>query len=95
MTPNIHTGFAWLGHGTLVKRYRVVQFLSLLRHLNLSETELKMADNYFTLLSNTLPEVWFDQGIELGGGQPFTVGSEGEDRNRRHIVCPCNVSVIH
>jgi len=45
-----------------------------------------MADNYFTILSNTIPERWFDAGIQLGGGQPFTVGQEGEERNNRHIV---------
>lgn len=82
---NIHTGFAWLGHGALVKRARVAEFLSLMQHLNASESEWKMADNYFTILSNTFPEVWFDQGIELGGGQPFTVGIEGDERNRRHM----------
>jgi hypothetical protein len=54
--------------------------------LNASAEDLRMADNYFTLLSNTFPEIWFDQGIELGGGQPFTVGEEGNERNRKHIV---------
>ncbi|KAF5368318.1 hypothetical protein D9758_002176 [Tetrapyrgos nigripes] len=82
----IHTGFAWLGHGAIIQRNHAVQFLSLLNLLNASVEELKMADNYFTLLSNTFPEIWFDQGIELGGGQPFTVGEEGNERNRRHIM---------
>lgn len=45
-----------------------------------------MADNYYTILSNRIPEIWFDQSIELGGGQPFTVGSEGDERNNRHMV---------
>ena len=45
-----------------------------------------MADNYFTILSNNIPERWFDGGVELGGGQAFTVGQEGEERNNRHIV---------
>lgn len=83
---DLHTGFAWLGHGALVKRRQVVDFLSLLKKLNASDNELMMADNYFTILSNSFPEVWFDQGIELGGGQPFTVGIEGDERNRRHLV---------
>ena len=47
---------------------------------------MKMADNYFAILSNRVPEIWFDQGIELAGGQPFTVGVEGDERNNRHIV---------
>ena len=47
---------------------------------------MKMADNYYTILSNRVPEVWFDQGIELGGGEPFTVGVEGNERNAKHIV---------
>lgn len=55
-------------------------------YLNASEEELKMADNYFSILSNTFTDIWFDQGVELAGGQPFTVGTEGEERNRRHIV---------
>ena len=46
-----------------------------------------MADNYFTILSNTFTETWFDQGVELGGGRPFTVGVEGDERNNQHIVC--------
>ena len=46
-----------------------------------------MADNYYTILGNRVPEIWFDHGIELGGGKPFTVGSEGDERNNRHMVC--------
>jgi hypothetical protein len=61
-------------------------FISLLRHLNVTEQTMKMADNYFTILRNTIPETWFDQSMELGGGQPFTVGIEGDNRNNRHIV---------
>ncbi len=61
-------------------------FISLLRHLNATEETMKMADNYFTILMNIVPETWFDQGVELGGGQPFTVGIEGDERNNRHIV---------
>ena len=45
-----------------------------------------MADNYFSVLRNRPLETWFDQGIELGGGQAFTVGSEGHERNKKHIV---------
>ena len=82
----IHTTFAWLGYGTIIRRLQAIEFLSLLNELELSGDELKMADNYFTLLSNTIPERWFDAGIELRGGQAFTVGQEGEDRNNRHIV---------
>ena len=54
--------------------------------LKLSKEEREMANNYFTILRNTIPEVWFDSGIELGGGMPFTVGNEGIERNYRHIV---------
>ncbi|TFK41825.1 hypothetical protein BDQ12DRAFT_645075 [Crucibulum laeve] len=81
----ILTSFAWLGHGAIIKRDRAIKFLLLLKRLNLTEDEFKMADNYFAILSNTLAETWFDQGIELGGGQPFTVGVEGDERNNRHI----------
>jgi hypothetical protein len=62
------------------------EFLLLLQILNCSEEEVKMADNYFSVLRNHPPETWFDQGIELGGGQAFTVGSEGHERNKKHIV---------
>ncbi|KAI5997980.1 hypothetical protein EDD15DRAFT_2242871 [Pisolithus albus] len=34
-------------------------------------------------------EIWFDHGIELGGGQPFTVGQEGNERNLLHIRKAC------
>ena len=84
----MHTTFAWLGHGTLVNRTSVRNFLSLLGALDLSEEEMRMADNYFTILSNEdrREDIWFDHGIELGSGQPFTVGQAGDERNDRHIV---------
>jgi len=81
----IHTSFAWLGHGTIIRRSQSSAFLSLMEGLGFSEEEKKMADNYFTVLRNEIAEIWLDQGIELGGGQPFTVGMEGEQRNRKHI----------
>lgn len=84
----IHASFAWLGHGSIIRRSQAVEFLALMAHLEVSDDEMKMADNYFTILSNTFAEIWFDQGLELGGGQPFTVGSEGDIRNNRHIVRP-------
>lgn len=56
---------------------------------------MKMADNYYTILSNRVPEVWFDQGVELGGGQPFTVGVEGDERNDRHVVSLIMIYKFH
>lgn len=84
----IHTGFAWLGHGAMLHRQRILDFVFLLQDgsLGITDEQMKMADNYFTVLNNEVPEIWFDQGIELGGGQPFTVGQEGNERNRVHIV---------
>lgn len=70
----------------MIPRSRAVEFLALLQGLNATVEELRMADNYFTILSNAFLEIWFDQGVELGGGQPFTTGPEGDDRNNRHIV---------
>ncbi|KAI0639935.1 hypothetical protein C8Q77DRAFT_1045439 [Trametes polyzona] len=83
---DIHTSFAWLGHGTMLRRSEAQRFLSLMRYLNAADDEMKMADNFFTILSNRVPEVWFDQGFELGGGQPFTVGSEGDERNKNYTL---------
>ena len=79
----VHTTFVWLGYGTIIRCSQAIEFLSLLDQLELSEEERKMADNYFTILSNTIPERWFDAGLELGGEQPFTAGQEG---NNCHIV---------
>lgn len=84
--PTVHTLFAWLGYGTMIKRSEVQSFIGLLEALNASQDILKMADNYFTVLSNRLPELWFDQNHELGGGTPFTIGAVGEERNNHHIV---------
>ncbi|KLO20065.1 hypothetical protein SCHPADRAFT_923906 [Schizopora paradoxa] len=81
----IYSSFAWLGHGTFLRRSTMEEFLALLQELQFSEAERQMADNYFTILANKVPEIWFDHGIELGGGQPFTVGAEGQTRNERHI----------
>ncbi|KAH9929659.1 uncharacterized protein B0H18DRAFT_995571 [Fomitopsis serialis] len=83
---DIHTSFAWLGHGTMMHRSRAEEFLSLMRYLRASPDELQMADNYFTILSNRVPEIWFDQSFELGGGNAFTVGDEGHQRNAKHIL---------
>jgi hypothetical protein len=85
-TPPVHTSFAWLGHGAILHRAQAADFLDLLHVLHASDPELKMADNYYTILSNRVAEIWFDQGVELGGGQPFTMGAEGDARNNRHIV---------
>ncbi|TFK77445.1 hypothetical protein BDN72DRAFT_808273 [Pluteus cervinus] len=84
--PYIHASFAWLGHGAIIRQSRAVQFLSLFKELNMSAEQFKMADNYYTLLSNTVADTWFDQGHELGGGTPFTVGPEGDQRNNKHII---------
>lgn len=48
--------------------------------------EIQMADNYFSVLRNQVAEVWIDGGTEMGGGEPFTNGIEGEDRNWKYIV---------
>ncbi|KAI5121296.1 hypothetical protein M0805_003765 [Coniferiporia weirii] len=84
----ITTTFTWLGYGTYLKRSSVKDFLRLLHDLKLTDEETKMADNYFTIFSNRQKrdEVWFDHGIELGGGQPFTMGAEGDARNDRHMT---------
>ncbi|KAI5836061.1 hypothetical protein K523DRAFT_400368 [Schizophyllum commune Tattone D] len=84
--PNIHTDFAWLGHGAIIRKSVCAEFLSLLDYLEVNDEQRKMADNYYTILSNAFTEKWFDQGYELGGGQPFTVGTEGDLRNQRHIA---------
>ncbi|KAL4246325.1 hypothetical protein ABKN59_008959 [Abortiporus biennis] len=83
---DIHTSFTWLGHGTMLHRSEAEDFLSLMHYLDATPDEMKMADNYYTILSNRVPEFWFDQGIELGGGQPFTVGPEGNERNVKYIL---------
>lgn len=60
--------------------------MKLMDQLGVSEDERQMADNYFTILGDVVPEVWVQDSIELGGGSPFTVGSEGELRNLKHKV---------
>ncbi|KIJ66202.1 hypothetical protein HYDPIDRAFT_86812 [Hydnomerulius pinastri MD-312] len=91
ITPTgVHAGFAWLGHGAMIRQQQAVDFVALLKFMEMTLEEIKMADNYYTVLNNQVPEIWFDQGIELGGGQPFTVGTEGDERNRRHIRKACH-----
>ncbi|KIY73571.1 hypothetical protein CYLTODRAFT_416949 [Cylindrobasidium torrendii FP15055 ss-10] len=86
-----HTSFAWLGHGAMISPLAATDFLTLMRWLKTTEEERQMADNYFSILRNNISTVWFDQGIELGGGQAFTVGNEGELRNRHHIMRACEL----
>ncbi|OCH89552.1 hypothetical protein OBBRIDRAFT_778345 [Obba rivulosa] len=83
---DIHTSSAWLGHGTILERSQAELFLALMYRLHVTEEEIAMADNYFTILGNRVPEVWFDQDFELGGGKPFTEGEEGHERNVKHIM---------
>lgn len=83
---DIHTSFAWLGYGAMLRRSEAQRFLNLMRYLRAADDEMKMADNFFTILSNRVPEVWFDQNFELGGGHAFTVGSEGDERNKDYTV---------
>lgn len=84
--PLVDTSFAWLGYGTLVRREQAKEFLTLLKEYDLNQAELRMSDNYFTILRNAgMPTIWFDEVVELGGGQPFTVGSEGNEHNWQHI----------
>ncbi|KAI0718946.1 hypothetical protein C8T65DRAFT_637483 [Cerioporus squamosus] len=83
---DIHTSFAWLGHGTMLHRSEAQNFLNLMRYLKAPLDELKMADNFYAILKNKVPEIWFDQGFELGGGQAFTVGSEGDERNKNYTL---------
>jgi hypothetical protein len=84
--PLIDASFAWLGYGTLVRRKQAEEFLNLLEEYDLNQEETRMADNYFTILRNAgMPTIWVDDGVELGGGQAFTVGNEGNERNWAHI----------
>ncbi|EJD54410.1 hypothetical protein AURDEDRAFT_51202 [Auricularia subglabra TFB-10046 SS5] len=83
---SIHTGFAWLGHGAMLRRSAAMAFLQLLGELNLSDLEMKMADNYYTILSNAYPDIWMDDGTPLDGIGAFTVGTVGDERNWDHMV---------
>lgn len=82
----LHTSTAWLGYGSFIERSQAIAFIQLLQRLNLTEDEMRMADNYFAILRNQIPEVWIDTGTELGGGMPFTVGIEGDERNWLYTV---------
>ena len=70
----------------MLHRSEALNLLNLLRYLKATPDEMKMADNFFSILKNKVPEVWFDQSFELGGGQAFTVGSEGDERNKNYTV---------
>nr|GAT53967.1 Rab geranylgeranyltransferase [Mycena chlorophos] len=85
-SEKIHFGFAWLGYGSMVLQSNVRQFLALLDQLGLSTDEKKMADNYYSIFRNQYPEVWIAQPRPLFSGGAFTVGTEGIERNRRHIA---------
>ncbi|KAJ7047551.1 hypothetical protein C8F04DRAFT_1059304 [Mycena alexandri] len=89
-STNITFGFSWLGYGSLILRSNAESFLSLLKRIGASEEENKMADNYYSILRNSVPEVWTGCPIPLGGGGDFTVGEEGVARNRKHIAAATN-----
>lgn len=84
----LRTSFACLGHGTFLLRSHAGEFMSLLNDLSLTPEELKIADNYFTILNGYPPNKWLTHTIELVDKEaiPFTSGIEGENRNWLHIV---------
>ncbi|KAF8581207.1 hypothetical protein K439DRAFT_1354758 [Ramaria rubella] len=87
-TGLVYTSFACLGHGTFLLQSQAAAYLSLLHDLKLSEEEMNIADNYFTLLNARSPRIWLTHTIELSDASstaPFTVGVEGTERNWRHI----------
>lgn len=87
---DIQASFAWFGYGAMVSRIAVTEFVALMNDSGwetpFSEDEKRMADNYFTILSNRIPEIWVDKGHPLGHENAFTVGAEGDDRNWKYIV---------
>ncbi|KAF7301431.1 Rab geranylgeranyltransferase [Mycena indigotica] len=85
-SAKITFGFAWLGYGSMILRNNARDFLSLLGRLGLSAEQLEMADNYYSILRNQFPEVWIARPHALYGDGAFTVGTEGLERNRRHIA---------
>ncbi|KAJ7095204.1 hypothetical protein B0H15DRAFT_881063 [Mycena belliarum] len=89
-STNVTFSFSWLGYGALILRSHAESFLSLLARLNASEEETKMADNYYSILANKIPEIWTSAPIALDGGGAFTVGDEGAARNRKHIAAAAN-----
>ncbi|KAJ7368112.1 hypothetical protein DFH08DRAFT_830370 [Mycena albidolilacea] len=89
-STNITFGFSWLGYGALLLRSNAESFLSLLKRIGASEEETKMADNYYSILKNSVPEIWTGHPIPLFGGGDFTVGGEGVARNRKHIAAATN-----
>ncbi|KAJ6539165.1 hypothetical protein B0H19DRAFT_1177471 [Mycena capillaripes] len=90
-STNITFGFSWLGYGALILRSNAESFLSLLKRIGASEEESKMADNYYSILKNSVPEVWTGYPTELFGGGAFTVAEQGGvARNRKHIAAAAN-----
>jgi len=85
-STNITFGFSWLGYGSLILRRNAESFLELLERIGASVDEKKMADNYYSILRNRFPEIWFGHPIPLFAGGAFTVGAEGVARNRQHIA---------
>ncbi|KAF8315329.1 hypothetical protein DL93DRAFT_2155233, partial [Clavulina sp. PMI_390] len=92
-TP-LNTTFAWFGFGAIVPRVAIVEFLRLLDapdwQTPFSEDEKRMADNYYSVLSNRIPDIWVDKGQPLGHEHAFTVGAEGDDRNWQYIQAALN-----
>lgn len=60
----------------------------MLGEIGASDQEIQMADNYFTILGNEIPQVWMDSSIQIPGGAAFTIGADGEARNINHVVRP-------
>ncbi|KAJ7507651.1 hypothetical protein B0H11DRAFT_1967922 [Mycena galericulata] len=85
-STKITFGFSWLGYGALILRSHAESFLALLERLGASQEATNMADNYYSILRNSLPELWTSAPTPLFGGGAFTIGEEGIARNRKHIA---------
>ncbi|CAK5275726.1 unnamed protein product [Mycena citricolor] len=85
MSPPTTFGFSWLGYGSMLLRRHAAAFLQLMDDLQMPDEERKMADNYYTILRNRMPEIWVGSAHPLTNESAFTVGEEGQARNRDHI----------
>jgi len=80
----LHTGFSWVGSGSMVLKRNCLRFIQQMDYVNLSNEERGIADNFFSIWMNRIP---YQLEVQLSTGeliQSFAYTSSPEIAEKLH-----------
>jgi len=80
----VHTGFSWVGSGSMVLKRNCQRFIKQMDSVNLSKEERGIADNFFSIWMNRIPYQLEIQLSTAGLSQDFAYTSSPEISERLH-----------